>query len=81
MEYMVSGTPVLTTVLPGMPKEYYPHVYLLEDESAAGIARKLRQVLSLSDEELFEKGQQARSFVLETRNNVVQAKKILDMIK
>jgi glycosyltransferase involved in cell wall biosynthesis len=81
MEYMASGTPVLTTVLPGMPKEYYPYVYLLEDETAEGIAVKLRQVLSESDETLFEKGREARAFVLETRNNVVQAKKILDMLK
>ena len=81
MEYMASGTPVLTTVLPGMPKEYYPYVYLLEDETAEGIAGKLKQVLSESDEALFEKGQRARSFVLETRNNVVQASKILDMLK
>ena len=81
MEYMVSGTPVMTTVLPGMPKEYYPHVYLLEDESASGIAECLKQVLSHTDEELFQKGQAARKFVLETRNNVVQAKKILDMLE
>ena len=81
MEYMVSGTPVMTTVLPGMPKEYYPHVYLLEDESAAGIAECLKQVLAHTDEELFQKGLDARKFVLETRNNVVQAKKILDMLK
>jgi len=56
-------------------------VYLLEDETAEGIAGKLKQVLSESDEALFEKGQKARSFVLETRNNVVQASKILDMLK
>lgn len=81
MEYMVSGTPILTTVLPGMPREYYPHVYLLEDESSEGIAKKLKQVLLQSDEALFEKGCAARAFVLNTRNNVVQAQKILDMLK
>ena len=81
MEYMASGTPVLTTVLPGMPKEYYPYVYLLPDESAAGIAGTLKQVLSQSDEVLFEKGNAARNFVLDTRNNVVQAAKILEMLK
>ena len=29
---MVSGTPVLTTKLPGMPKEYDDYVYIIEDE-------------------------------------------------
>ena len=81
MEYMASGTPVLTTVLPGMPLEYHPHVYLLEDETAEGIAVKLSAVLSKTDEELFHKGCEARRFVLEEKNNVIQAKKILDMLK
>ena len=81
MEYMASGTPVLTTVLPGMPKEYHPYVYLLEDETADGITRKLREVLDNSDETLFQKGMEARNFVLEQKNNEIQASKILDMLK
>ena len=81
MEYMASGTPVLTTVLPGMPKEYHPYVYLLEDEGAEGIALKLTEVLSQTGEELFEKGIRAREFVLKEKNNVIQAKKILDMLE
>ena len=81
MEYMASGTPVLTTVLPGMPKEYHPYVYLLEEESADGIAEMLTEVLSNSDEALFQKGKEARSFVLEQKNNVIQARKILEMLK
>ena len=80
MEYMASGTPVLTTVLPGMPKEYHPHVYLLEDESAEGIAESLKEVLSNTEEALFRKGAEARRFVLEQKNNVIQARKILDML-
>lgn len=81
MEYMSTGTPVLTTRLPGMPKEYYPHVYFIEEESTDGIARALEQTLSKSDQELFDKGCKAREFVLEERNNVVQAKKILEMLE
>ena len=81
MEYMASGTPVLTTVLPGMPKEYHPHVFLLEDETADGITRKLEAVLAASDEELFRKGSEARRFVLEQKNNVIQARKILEMLR
>lgn len=81
MEYMASGTPVLTTALPGMPQEYYPHVFVIGDETAEGVAQALRKVFSCSDEALFEKGQSARKFVLEERNNVVQAAKILEMLK
>ena len=81
MEYMASGTPVLTTRLPGMPKEYYPYVYFIEEESAGGIAAALKAVLEHTDEELFRKGQEARDFVLNGRNNVVQAKKLLQMLE
>lgn len=81
MEYMASGTPVLTTALPGMPKEYDPYVYIIEEETPQGVANALKQVFSHSDAELFQKGQSAREFVLTKRNNVVQAKKILDMLK
>ena len=80
MEYMASGTPVLTTNLPGMPKEYHPYVYLIEEESDEGVAAALKAVLSHSQDELFHMGQKARAFVLEERNNVVQAAKILDML-
>lgn len=81
MEYMASGTPVLTTVLPGMPKEYHPYVYLIEDESAAGIGKMLKTVLNHSDESLFRKGGQARQFILENKNNVIQGKKILNLLE
>ena len=81
MEYMASGTPVLTTNLPGMPKEYHPHVYLIEEESDSGVAQALKQVLANTDEELFRKGCAARKFVLEERNNLIQAGKILEMLK
>ena len=80
MEYMASGTPVLTTRLPGMPGEYYPHVYFIDEENAQGVSEALTRVLACSDEELFRKGMGAREFVLQERNNVVQARKILDML-
>jgi len=65
--------------LPGMPREYHPYVYLLEEETADGIAKMLQEVLAHSDEELFQKGSAARRFVLEQKNNVIQARKILEM--
>lgn len=80
MEYMVSGTPLLTTNLPGMPKEYHDHVYLFEEETVYGYARKLSNVLSLSSEQLEAKGNAARRFVLEQKNNIIQTARILSLI-
>ena len=81
MEYMASGTPALTTRIPGIPEDYKPHLFFIEEETPEGVARALQEALSLSDEALFEKGLDARNFILETRNNVIQAGKILDMLK
>lgn len=81
MEYMSTGTPVLTTVLPGMPGAYYPHVFLIRNESAEGIAYALTQTLSDSDESLFAKGMAAREFILNERSNAVQASKVLRMLE
>jgi len=81
MEYMVSGTPMLATRLPGIPTEYFDHLYLIEDESAEGIANVLRQVFSKSPEELLEKGRGAKAFILREKNNVKQAQKLMEMLE
>lgn len=81
MEYMASGTPVLTTSLPGMPEEYKKYVYVLEDESANGIKNALREILSQPKEILHEKGKQAKEFVMREKNNIVQAKKVIQMLE
>ena len=81
MEYMLSGTPLLTTKLPGMPKEYYPYVYLIEDENENVLSRQLIDILSTKQEILDEKGKNAQQFVLRKKNNVIQTKKIIDMVE
>lgn len=77
MEYMASGTPVLTTDLPGMPKEYKPYIYVFEDETVEGMASTLQTVLSLTKQELHQMGMQAKSYVLANKTNQAQAKRIL----
>lgn len=80
IEYMASGTPLLTTKLPGMPEEYYPYVYLIEDESVDGYAKALKDALSHSDEELYHYGETAKSFVLNKKNYLEQAKRVTKLI-
>lgn len=80
MECMVSGTPLLTTRLPGMPEEYYSHVYFFDDESVEGMAEAFSRVLALPDNELSEKGRQAKEFVLKEKNNISQARKVISFL-
>lgn len=78
---MASGTPVLTTKLPGMPKEYDPFVYCIGDESAGGVAAALREVLGTDERIRNEKGAAARSFVLQNKTNVGQAARVIAFLK
>ena len=84
MEYMVSGRPVLMTGLEGMPGEYHEYVYLLEDETAEGMASALKRIHEKDPSELSEKGRRARKFVLNRKNNAAQAERLvkeLDIFK
>ncbi|WP_180956461.1 glycosyltransferase [Bacillus canaveralius] len=81
MEYMVSGTPVITTELPGMPDEYKKYVYLMKGFDVEDIISSVYEVLTKPDDELKQKGVSARNFVLKDKNNIVQTKKIIDMLK
>ncbi|WP_353852615.1 glycosyltransferase [Dehalobacter restrictus] len=81
MEYMVSGTAMLTTNLPGMPLEYRHYIYIFEDETVQGLAANIRTLLSNPKEELFNKGLEAKQFVLKNKNNIIQAGKIISMLK
>lgn len=77
-EYMVSGTPLLTTKLPGIPDEYFEYLYVFEEESVSGFAKKMQEILLLPSKEIQQKGIEAQQFVLKNKNNIVQAKKIID---
>lgn len=80
LEYMVSGTPVLTTKLPGMPKEYFDYVYLIEKEDTDNISQKLYDLLSLNPDVLQTFGARAKSFVLDKKNNIAQSRSILHFL-
>ncbi len=81
MEYMASGTPLLTTRLPGMPDEYLPYVYTIDEDTEKGVETALKKVFEKSEEERSAFGEQAREFVRKEKSNVVQAKKIIEFIK
>lgn len=80
LECMVSGTPLLTTRLAGMPKDYYPYVYLFGEETKEGFESVLKDVLVLSAEELHERGKKAKEFAIQQKNNVKQAEHFYSFI-
>lgn len=81
MECMASGTPLCTTRLPGMPKEYYPYLFFFDDESENGMLSTLQEVLAKGDEEYHALGAKAKAFVISEKTNVKQAEKLLCFIE
>ncbi len=81
MEYMVSGTPILTTKLPGMPQEYYDYIYTIDGDTADDVTKALEKVFENSKEDLHDKGLSARKFVLENKNNIMQAERIIGLLR
>lgn len=81
LEYMSSGTPMLTTKLPGIPEEYFNYLFTFDDESVEGMKKKLIEILGYDDEKLNSFGQSAREFVIKNKNYIVQTQKINQFLK
>jgi glycosyltransferase involved in cell wall biosynthesis len=81
LEYMSTGTAVLSTRLEGIPKEYNDYLYWIDDESDEGIRSKLEELLVKPLDELNFKGLSAKNFVLENKNCDFQGQRIIDFIK
>ena len=81
IEYMLSGTPVFTTKLPGFPADYDEYLYYNEEYTQEGLIRDLKKVLSLPEEELKEKGKRASEFVRNYKNCERQMAMVVEFIK
>lgn len=81
MEYMASGTPVLTMALPGMTKDYYENLFVCYDETVEGLSRAISDVMNLTDDELDRMGERGKNFVLQYKNNRLQGKRIIELAK
>ena len=82
IEYMLSGTPVLTSKLPCIPEEYYPYLFFIDGEiTPQNLKNSILKNICLNEKVLERRGQEARKFVLENKNYIVQGEKILNLIK
>ncbi len=77
-EYMGSGTPVLSFRLGGIPKEYYPYLYPVEEETMPCLIRKIKEVLNASCEERNRMGTRAGNYITNEKNINKQCRKILN---
>ena len=79
-EYMVSGTPMISTDLEGIPDEYKKYMFMV-DYSDEKIVDKIYEILNLDDTFLEEFGKKAREFVLNEKTPCVQVKRVSRFLK
>lgn len=80
LEYMVSGTPVLTSKLPGIPSEYREYLMFFEN-CEDGLFNSLKEILSISPYELLAFGEKAKKFALNNKGYFFQSKKVIQLIE
>jgi len=79
-EYMASGTPFLSTDLPGIPSEYRDYILTIKNNSVEEVKKGLEFALSLSESERRKFGERARNFVITQKNKNMQSGKIIDFL-
>lgn len=81
LEYLVSGVPVLTTRLTGVPDEYYQFLNVIDDASVEGVSNALRTFFAVDQHFLLEKAACAKIWVLENKSSTAVGRKIIDFME
>lgn len=80
-EYMVSGNPVLSCRIGGIPDEYFDYLIEMRSTSPEDIRDAILKVAGMTSEERKARGEAAKRFVLDEKNNIRQAELILKFIE
>jgi len=81
LSYMITGRPVISTRLAGIPAEYFQYLIPLEEETPNGLAELLQIVAGWEHEVLDSLGQRARQFVKTKKNHISQGRRIFEFLR
>lgn len=81
LEYMRSGKPTLCCRLQGIPADYDPYLWYIEESGSAGIVRAVQALMQLSASEREKLGEAARAYVLKSKNPKVQCEKLMRLLR
>lgn len=80
IEYLASGTATISTKLSCITSDYDDYLLYFKDDTVNGLYDSLNQLVNLPERELIDIGKKQQNFVLENKSNIIQAKKVLDMV-
>lgn len=81
LEYLASGTPVLTSRLNGIPREYDNYLSYIDTVDAMGIAEAIVRFFDGNYETALNRARLGKEFVFSQKNWYSQGKKIISFIK
>lgn len=77
-EYMLSGNPVLSFKIPGIPDEYFDYLIPMESTKEEDIKNAILKVLDMDENERLSLGKRSKEYIINNKNKNAQAKKILE---
>ena len=81
MEYLLSGRPTIAYKLSGIPDEYEKYIFFIDKNTVQSMAEKTVEVCEKSSQELSIFGTKAQKYILEEKNNIKQARRIIKMLE
>ena len=80
IEYLSSGIPVIAYKLDGIPDDYDRYMHYVENNTVEALSEKIMEVCELTLAQRYSYGYEARKYVNENKNEIVQTKKIIEML-
>ncbi len=80
-EYLLTGKPVLSFHMDGIPDEYFSYLLEIESNTPSSIATAIKAVSAMSDAERVEIGNRGKEFVIKQKNNYEMSRQIMAFIK
>ncbi len=77
LEYMASGTPVLSFRLEGIPDEYYPYLIPIPSVDVNEIRKVMEDSLHMDEGMVNDIGQKAMKFIMDEKNILSQCQRIV----
>lgn len=80
IDYLASGTPCILHRLKGIPTEYYPYAYFVDNETPNGLKDAIIDLCSKPQQELDKIGERAVLFIKKNKTPVNQVGKMLKIL-
>ena len=77
LSYMLSGTPVLTTRIPGIPNSYQPYLLWFDEEDTNSMAKRIESIMNTPPAQLKEIGKRAYTYARDEKNSLAQSARLL----